>query len=480
MKINRARMGATASLLAMFWGAGGDLPAQTNDATRKLSIEIFRQLIEINTTDSVGSTTTAAQAMAKRLLDAGFPGSDVEVLGPNDRKGNMVARLRGTGGEKPVLFIGHLDVVEALRSDWTTDPFQFVTKDGFYYGRGTNDMKSEDAILVTTFIRLKEEGYKPDRDLILALTADEEGGKYNGVDWLLKNHRDLVDADFVVNPDGGGVTLENGKPMIMSVDATQKLYADFQLEVRNPGGHSALPKPDNAIYQLAEGLTRVEHYQFPFELNAVTRAFYEQTAKQETGQTSEDMLAILKDPPDQAAIARLSKDPYFNATMRTTCVATRLEAGHANNALPETARAIVNCRILPGHSREEVRQTLIRVLDDRKITVRWMDNDGVLHDTATEAVALPPVPLRPEVMKPLEESVNKIWPGTPVVPTMATGASDSIYTNAAGMPSYDVSGVPIELGDDRSHGKDERIPVESYEQGVDFFYIFIKALAPET
>ena len=478
MKSRAACMCGVLAIFAVVVAGARGLRAQADDATQKMALDIFKQLIEINTTDSVGSTTIAANAMAKRLRDAGFPASDVQVLGPNDRKGNMVARLHGSGARKPVLFIGHLDVVEARRSDWTTDPFQFIEKGGFYYGRGTNDMKSEDAIMVTTFIRLKKEGYKPDRDLILALTADEEGGKYNGVDWLLKNHRNLIDAEFVVNPDGGGVTLENGKAVIFSLDATEKLYADFQLEVTNPGGHSSLPKPDNAIYQLAEGLTRIEHYQFPFELNPVTRAFFEQTAAQQTGQSADDMLAILKDPPDAEDIARLSQDPYFNATMRTTCVATRLDAGHANNALPETAKAIVNCRILPGHSREEVRQTLVRVLDDPKITVRYMDNEGVLHDTAPNAVALPPVPLREDLMKPLEESVNKIWPGTPVVPTMATGASDGVYTNAAGMPTYGVGAVAIELGDDRSHGKDERIPVKSYSDGVDFYYLLMKALAP--
>lgn len=479
MRTLTQRICAILAVAAAFGGAAGSLRAQADDATRKLSLAIFKQLIEINTTDSVGSTTVAAEAMAKRLLDAGFSASDVQVLGPNSRKGNMVARLHGTGKYKPILFIGHLDVVEALRADWSTDPFQFVEKDGYYYGRGTNDMKSEDAIMVTTFIRLKKEGYKPDRDLILALTADEEGGKYNGVDWLLKNHRNLIDAQFVVNPDGGGVTLEDGKPVIYSLDATEKLYADFQLEVTNPGGHSSLPKPDNAIYQLAEGLTRIQHYQFPFELNAVTRSFFERTAKQVSGQTADDMLAILKDPPNEEAAARLSQDPYFNATMRTTCVATRLDAGDANNALPQRATAIVNCRILPGHSREQVRQTLVRVVDDPKITVRWMDNSGNLHDTAPDAVALPPAPLRDDLMKPLEESVDKIWPGTPVVPTMATGASDGVYTNAAGMPTYGVGAVAIELGDDRAHGKDERIPVKSYFDGVDFYYLLFKALAPQ-
>ena len=259
--------------------------AQTDDVTRRLAHDTFKQLIEINTTDSVGSTTVAAEAMARRLRDAGFPAADVVVLGPNDRKGNMVARLHGTGVHKPVLLIGHLDVVEARREDWTTDPFQFVEQDGYYYGRGTQDMKSGDAIWVTTLIRFKREGYEPDRDLILALTADEEGGQSNGVDWLLKNHRDLVDAEFVLNADGGGVDTVKGKPLIVEMDATEKLYADYQLTVTNPGGHSSLPVPDNAIYHLADGLGRVERYQFPFELNAVTRAFFDRTAGVESGQT---------------------------------------------------------------------------------------------------------------------------------------------------------------------------------------------------
>ncbi|HKN21751.1 MAG TPA: M20/M25/M40 family metallo-hydrolase, partial [Terracidiphilus sp.] len=375
--------------------------AQTGDVTRQLAHDIFKQLIEINTTDSVGSTTVAAEAMAQRLRDAGFPAADVVVLGPNARKGNMVARLRGTGVHKPVLLIGHLDVVEARREDWTTDPFQFVERDAYYYGRGTQDMKSGDAIWVTTLIRFKREGYEPDRDLILALTADEEGGQSNGVDWLLKNHRDLVDAEFVLNADGGGVDTVKGKPLIVEMDATEKLYADYQLTVTNPGGHSSLPVPDNAIYHLADGLGRVERYQFPFELNAVTRAFFERTAGVENGQTAADMRAILKSPPDGAAIARLSADPLWNATMRTTCVATRLAAGHANNALPQMARANVNCRILPGHSREEVRQTLIKVLADPKIEVSYVTTSGRILDTDPNAKALPPVSLRPDVMQTL-------------------------------------------------------------------------------
>ncbi len=465
--------------LATILAAGAAVRAQVDPATKQLAHDIFKQLIEINTTDSVGNVTTAAEAMAQRLREAGFPADDVQVLGPNARKKNMVARLPGTGAHKPILFIGHLDVVEAPRADWATDPFQFVEKDGYYYGRGTEDMKSEDAVLVTNFIRLKKEGYQPDRDLILALTADEEGGKSNGVDWLVKNHRDLIDAEFVINADGGGVDLQNGKPVMVSMDATEKLYGDYQLEVTDPGGHSSVPRADNAIYELAGGLMRLAKYKFPFELNPVTRAYFQRMSQAETGQTAVDMKAIINTPPDAAAIARLSTDPHLNSTMRTTCVATRLQAGLANNALPQVAQAIVNCRILPGHSREEVRQDLVRVVDDPKISVRYMDTDLVIHDTAPSAVALPPVPLRPDVMKPLEETAQKFWPGAPVIPTMATGASDGVYTNAAGMPTYEICGTAIEIGGDRSHARDERVPVKSFYDDVDFFYHFIKALAPE-
>lgn len=450
--------------------------AQIDDATKQLSRDIFKQLVEINTTDPVGNVTTAAQAMAQRLLDAGFPQSDVQVLGPNDRKKNMVARLRGTGKHKPVLLIGHLDVVEARREDWTTDPFQFVEQEGYFYGRGTQDMKDGDAIMTTTLIRMKKEGYQPDRDIILALTADEEGGKSNGVDWLLKNHRDLIDAEFVLNHDGGGVLMDHGKPLMMEVDATEKLYADYQLTVTNPGGHSSIPTPDNAIYHLSDALGRLEHYQFPFELNNVTRAYYEKKAKAETGQRAADMLAILKAPPDMEAVARLSKDPIDNSTMHTTCVATRLAAGHANNALPQTAQANVNCRILPGHSSEEIRQELIKVFADPKVEVRYVGAIGQVMDHALNKVSYAPPPLRQDVFGPIEKITAEMWPGIPVIPSMSTGASDGVYTNGAGLPTYGVSGEALNRDDIRAHGKDERIPVESFYRAVDFYYRFLKAV----
>jgi acetylornithine deacetylase/succinyl-diaminopimelate desuccinylase-like protein len=452
------------------------LLAQIDPETRQLSRDIFKQLIEINTTDSVGSTTVAAEAMAQRLRDAGFPASDLVVLGPNARKGNLIARLRGTGGRRPVLLIGHLDVVEARPSDWTTDPFQFVEKDGYFYGRGTQDMKSEDAIWVTEFIRLQREGFKPDRDLILALTADEEGGGSNGIDWLIKNHRELVDAEFVLNSDGGGVETANGKPIIVSMDASEKLYADFQLTATSPGGHSSLPTPDNAIYHLTDALGRLEHFQFPLELNDVTRAYFARMASIEPGQEGADMRAILASPPDPAAVARLALNPLDNAMLHTTCVATRLEAGHANNALPQSAHAIVNCRILPGHTREETRQTLILILADPKVMASYVDSGGRVLDAAPNTQGLPPVKLRPDVMRTLEKISGEMWSGTPVIPTMSTGASDGVYTNAAGMPTYGISGVAIDMNDVRAHGRDERLGVESFYQGVEFYYRYLKAL----
>jgi len=465
---------ASATLLLL----GTLAAAPLDEATRQLARDIFQQLIEINTTDSVGSTTVAAEAMAKHLLAAGFAVEDVKVLGPNARKGNMVARYRGTGsgGLKPILIIGHLDVVEARREDWTTDPFKFVEKDGYFYGRGTQDMKVNDAVLVTDFIRLKREGYRPNRDIILALTADEEGGTSNGVEWLLKNHHDLVDAAFALNPDAGGVTTVKGKPLNVDMEANEKLYADFELDATNPGGHSSLPVPDNAIYHIADALSRLEHAPFPFELNPVTRTYFERRAALESGQTAADIKAMLQTPPDTQAMARLAMDARFNSLMRTTCVATRLTAGHANNALPQQAQAIVNCRILPGHSMEEVRQDLIRIFADPKITVKYVDNSYRVFDRAPETKAFSPVLPPAEVMQPLERVTDAMWPSAPVIPEMETGASDSIYTIAAGIPSYGVSGIALDQDDVRAHGKDERVRVSSFFDGVEFYYRYLKAL----
>ena len=443
---------------------------------RVLAREVFQQLIETNTSHSVGSTTVAAEAMRKRLLDAGFPSGDVMVIGPDARHGNLVARYRGAQGgtKKPVLIICHLDVVEAKREDWTTDPFQLVEKGGYFYGRGTQDIKESDAASIVSFLRLKREGFMPDRDIILALTAGEEGGEGNGVDWLLKNHRDMIDGEFALNADSGGLTTHDAKPLKIGVEATEKLYADFQLTATNPGGHSSKPIPDNALYHVSDALGKIEHYTFPFELNIVTRAFFKQMADVAKGQQATDMRAILAPSVNLAAEARLSADPRYNSTMRTTCVATMMEAGHAPNALPQHAQANVNCRILPGHSPAEVRAKLTALIADAKVEVRLVSDAA--SDSSENDVSITPPPLNKEVFDALHDVAGRMFPGAPIIPEMETGASDSKLTMAAGIPSYGFSGMGIDDDDDRAHGKDERIRVEAFYTGVQFDYLYLKRL----
>lgn len=468
--MNRLRLLLCAVLLA------ANCNAQIDDSTKQFAHDVFKQLIEINTTDPVGNVTTAAEAMAQRFRDAGFPESDLHIAGPNDRKKNLVVRYHGSGKQKPALLIGHLDVVEARREDWTTDPFQLVEKDGYFYGRGTQDMKDEAAIMVTTLIKMKLERFIPDRDIILALTADEEGGKFNGVDWLLRNHRDLIDAEFVVNTDDLTVWTVQGKAVEVEIVASEKIYSDYQLVVTDSGGHSSIPKPQNPIYELSNALLRLQNYKFPVEFNEVTRAYYDRLSKTETGQRSADMKAILNDPPNQDAVARLSQDVNDNAMLHTTCVATRVNAGHANNALPQRAEAIVNCRILPGHTKQEIRETLVRVVADPAVTVHYMRDSVTASDTVPPTPVFTPHPLRSDVIGAVETIAGQMWPGTPVIPTMARGASDGIYTSAAGMPTYIVAGVAVDRNDDREHGRDERVGVQSFYRGLDFWYSFMKAL----
>ncbi len=440
--------------------------AQTLTAEQQLARDIFRELIEINTTEAVG-TTKAAEAMAARLRAAGFREEDVSVVGPNERKQNLVARLRGSGAARPLLLLAHLDVVEALREDWTLDPFKFTEQDGYFYGRGTSDIKEEAADLVANFIRLKREGFRPDRDLILALTADEEGGNDNGVNWLLKNRRDLIDAAYAVNTDAGGGQIVKGRHVRNAVQTSEKVYLTFALEVKNRGGHSSLPSKDNAIYRLAEGLARLSKFDFPVRTNDTTRAYFERMAANETGQTAADMLAVARTPTDEAAAARLSaSSAYYNALLRTTCVATQLQGGHAENALPQTARATVNCRLLPEDNAADVEKTLVRVLADEQIKVT----------TISPAKPSPASPLRPELFGAVERVTKEMWPGVYVVPVLETGASDSLYLRGAGVPAYGVSGMFFDVDDVRAHGRDERVSVRSYFEGVEFMYRLLKAL----
>ncbi len=438
-------------------------------ADRQLARDIFRELIEINTTDSLGNTPRAARAMAARLSAAGFPAADVQVLiGPDAKHGNLVARYRGSGtGGRPIVTLAHLDVVPARRADWSVDPFAFLERDGYFYGRGTTDDKVGDAILVADFIRLKRAGFKPTRDLILMLTGDEETAG-SCAEWLVTKHRALMDGEFALNTDAGGGVLRDGRRVMFAVQASEKVYATYLLEAVDRGGHSSLPRPaDNPIYRLAPLLERLAQYQFPVKLNEISRAFFERSAAIETGQLADDMRGVLKDPPDSAAVAHLSAVPFYNSKLRTTCVATMLDAGHAENALPQSARATVNCRILPGEPAAEVEATLRRLAADDRITIR----------TAYTPTPSPPSPLTAAIMGPIERLVAEQFPNVPIVPLMEAGATDGLFLRNAGIPTYGVSGVFEEQDDVRAHGRDERIRVQSFYEALEFWYRMMRAFA---
>jgi len=456
-------LGASLALRALAQGA--PTPAQ------QLLREIYRELVEIDTTDSAGSCTAAAEAMAARLKAGGLPAQDVQVIVPpgGPKKGNLVARHRGTGAKKPVMLLGHLDVVEAKREDWQRDPFRLVEENGYFYARGAADDKAMVAALIANLIRYRHENYRPERDLVLVATCDEEivPSNFSGIVYLLKNHRNLIDAEFALNEGGIGLLDKNGSYLRMSIQAGEKVFQTYQLEVTNPGGHSSLPVKDNAITHLAGGLARLGAHDFPFKLSATTRAYFEQMARIETGQTAADMKAILREPPDAEAIARLSASPINNSTFRTTCVATMLEAGHATNALPQRARATVNCRILPGESVAEVRETLAHVLANDKIRI-----------TPTHEPTLsPPPPLSREILGPVEAVSAEMWPGVPVVPTLLAGATDGRFTINAGIPTYGVTGMFRDPDGGGVHGLNERIRVRSLYEGHEFLYRLVKRYA---
>lgn len=433
---------------------------------RALARTILAELVAINTTHGEGDNTAAAEAVRARLLEAGFAEGDVAVLAPAPRKGNLVARLRGRNPElKPIVLLAHIDVVEADPDDWTLPPFELVERDGVFYGRGTADDKDEAAIHAANLIRLKEEGFVPERDVVIALTADEEGGTHNGVSFLLEEHREWVDGAYVINEGGGGILDESGRRVFNGVQAAEKKYQDVTFEVTNPGGHSSRPRPDNAIYELARALTRVADHHFPVRLNEVVRAHLERSADLVEPALGRAMRALLADPDDREALAVLSRDPRLNSMLRTTCVATLLDAGHATNALPQRAAANVNCRIHPDDDPDRVRASLERVADEPTLSV-------TLVDRATES---PPSPLTPEVLGAIEAATEEMWPGVPVVPTMSTGATDGLYFRNAGIPVYGVSG--LFYGETGSHGMNERVPVQSFYEGQEFLYRLVRRLA---
>lgn len=429
-----------------------------------LARDLLRELIEINTTESSGSTAQAAHAMAARLRSAGFPEQDVVVVEHAPRKGNLIARLRGRDpGRKPILLLSHIDVVEANPEDWTLPPFSFIERDGTFYGRGVADDKDEGAIHLALIMRMREEGFVPDRDIVVALTADEEGGPANGVDWLLTNRPDLLEAEYALN-EGGGGRVRDGRKVSNDVQASEKKFQNFLLEATNPGGHSSVPVRDNAITHLAEALVRIGNHDFPVRLNEVTRAYFARSAEIVGGEMGAAMRALVANPGDPAAAAVLSRDPRYNSQLRTTCVATLLEGGHASNALPQRARATVNCRILPDESPAEVRRVLEGLVGSAKVTVTPVG----------EARNSPPSPLTPELMATIERITGQMWPGVPVIPTMSTGATDGLYLRNRGIPVYGVSG--LFYGEPNAHGMNERIPAQAFYDGLEFMYRLVKSL----
>jgi acetylornithine deacetylase/succinyl-diaminopimelate desuccinylase-like protein len=437
--------------------------------------EIYKQLIEINTVDSVGSVTKAAQAMAARFRAAGFPANDVKVIVPagHPTKGNIFVRYRGRGGppaKKPILLLAHLDVVAAQRADWPRDPFILHEENGYFLGRGTSDDKAMAAIFVANLLQMKQQGIVPDRDLILALTADEENGDANGAEWLAKDHKDLIDAAYAIN-EGGGGALADGKPIYQSIQAAEKVYVDFTITATNPGGHSSVPRPDNAIYELSQALLRISHYQFPVALNDVTRPFLEETAKVEPrAEMASAMRALAANPADSSAAATLSTDPRFASMLRTSCVATRLSGGHAYNALPQRATANINCRVAPTSSFEATRDALVRAIADTGISI-----DYTIVPNGKFGAAVTPVD--PELLAVTKALTKQMWGDIPVIPTMSTGATDGKYTRAVGIPTFGVSGLFSEPGETNAHGRDEKLRVKSFYDGLAFLDQLVRRLS---
>jgi acetylornithine deacetylase/succinyl-diaminopimelate desuccinylase-like protein len=463
------RLAISAVLIAFLAPSPHGAAAQSLAPHQQLARDIYRELIEVNTTHSAGDTTAAAEAMAARFRSAGFQAGDIFVGGPHPRKGNLVVRYRGRAATslKPILLLAHLDVVEARKEDWSPelDPFRFIEKDGYFYGRGTADDKAMAAIFVANLIRMKQQGLVPARDIVLALTADEEGGDHNGVQWLLANHRALVDAEFGLNEGGGGQS-RAGRRIANRVQASEKVYVDYTLEATNKGGHSSQPQPENAIYELADALARIGKFAFPVNLNEVTRTYFDKMAAIEQGQAAADFKALARTAPDAAAVSRVSAVPLYNAMLRTTCVATMVDAGHAPNALPQRAVANVNCRILPGEDPEAVRQTLVRVIENPRITITPV---GAARPS-------PPSPLTAEIMQAITRVTEEMWPGVPVIPFMSTGATDGLYFRQAGIPIYGVSGLFGDMDDVRAHGRDERMGVKEFFDGQEFLWWLVGAL----
>ncbi len=461
-------MRATATLLTFALAcATSPAGAQALSAEQGLFRDIYRELVEIDTTHSTGDTTRAARAMEARLRTAGFAEEDLLVLEPFPRKGNLVARMGGSGGSKPLLLLAHIDVVEARKEDWNSDPFQLQERDGYFTARGSLDDKAMAAAFVSILGQLKQEGFAPRRDIVLALTADEERGDVpsNGVQWLMSNRPELLQAAFGIN-EGGSGELHGGRPTLNRLQVAEKLYVTYEFETTNRGGHSSQPREDNAIYELAEGLGRLARLRFPVRITEVTKVYFERSAPLASGQLAADMRAVARDDPDPDAAGRLSALPQYNALLRTTCVATMLSGGHAENALPQSASATVNCRILPGDDPDAVDRELRQAMGD-KVAVKSVHRQG----------RSPPSPVSGEVVDAVEAITAQMWPGVPVVPSMSTGATDSRYLRSAGVPMYGVTGIFVDPADNRIHGLNERVEVQRLDDGREFLYRLVRRLA---
>lgn len=431
--------------------------------------ELYKELVETNTTLSAGDCTLAASKLAARLKAAGYPDADVNVWSVPDhpKEGGLFAKLNGTqAGAKPVLMLGHIDVVEAKREDWTRDPFTLIEEDGYFYGRGTYDDKAMSAIWVDTLIRYRQEGYIPKRTIKLALTCGEEtSGAFNGAEYLAKNQPQLIDAEFAINEGGGGQMNAAGKPIFVGIQVGEKLPQDYTLEITNPGGHSSRPMPDNAINRLAFALTRIAQYKFPITFNDTTRAFLTQMATLKGGEDGKAMLALIANPQDEAAATRLEADPDYNRILHTTCIATMLNAGHATNALPQRARANINCRIFPDTTVEEVRQQLETLAGDPAIKVTL---------PTTRSAASPPPPLDAKVIGPAETLAKKMFPGAPNLLIMQAGATDGAFLTPVGIPTYGISGMFVDADGNGIHGLNERIRVKTLMDGRAYLYQLMK------
>jgi acetylornithine deacetylase/succinyl-diaminopimelate desuccinylase-like protein len=470
-QMHRATIWATAALAC----AGATCAATSGAQTRDESAfrDLYKELIEINTTRSAGSCTQAAEAMRARLADAGVPAGDMRIIAPPERPkdGALIAVLHGRDARaKPILLLAHIDVVEARREDWTRDPFKLIEEDGWFYARGASDDKAMAAVFTDSLIRYRQEGFKPRRDIKLALTCGEETpDQFNSVKWLVENQPQVLDAEFALNEGAGGELDRNDKPVALQIQAGEKVYQDFSLDASDVGGHSSRPTKNNPIVRLATGLARLGVYNFPVALNEATRGYFEAQSKTAPADVAADMRAVLSNPQDEPAVERLwAVNPGWNGMLRTTCVATEISGGHAPNALPQHAHANVNCRILPGTPVASVQAEITRIIADNQISV------VAVGDPGTQS---PPPPLTPRILDPVRAVAAKIWPGVPLVPTMATGATDGRFLNAHGIPTYGLSGMFHDAEGSHAHGLNERIRVVSLMNGRRFLYEVVKLYA---